>query len=100
MSESFTKVDHYSASIPNKAGEGARGLGALRDASVNFIGLWAYPSAKGKAQLEMVPENGAALPKAAKNAGLAVGKKQTAFFVNGEDHPGAVAGSLAKLAQA
>ena len=100
MPENFQKVDHYSASIPNKVGEGARVLGAIRDAGVNFIGIWAYPSAKGRAQLEMIPESGAALPKAAKKAGLAVGKKQTAFFVNGEDHPGAVADSLAKLAQA
>jgi len=100
MPENVQKVDHYSASIPNKTGEGARVLSALRDAGINFIGLWAYPSARGKAQLEMIPENSAALPKAAKKAGLAVSKKQTAFFVSGEDHPGAVADSLAKLAQA
>jgi hypothetical protein len=100
MSETVVKVDHYSAAIANKAGEGARVLGALKDSGMNLIALWAYPWKSGKAQLEMIPENGAAFLKAAKKAGLAVGKKQTAFFVNGQDHPGAVAESLAKLAAA
>jgi hypothetical protein len=100
MEEKVVKVDHYSAAIANKAGEGARVLGVLKDSGVNFIALWAYPSMGGKAQLEMIPENGAALVKAAKKAGLAMGKKQIAFFVNGEDRPGAVAESLGKLAAA
>lgn len=100
MKEAVVKVDHYSAAIANKVGEGARILGALKDSGVNLIALWAYPSKPGKAQLEMIPENGAALVKAAKKAGLAIGKKQIAFFVNGEDRPGAVAESLGKLAAA
>jgi len=100
MKETVVKVDHYSAAITNKAGEGARILSALKDGGVDLIALWAYPAKPGKAQLEMIPENGAALVKAARKAGLAVGKKQAAFFVNGEDRPGAVAESLAKLAAA
>jgi len=100
VKETVVKVDHYSAAIANKVGEGARVLGALRDAGVNLIALWAYPSMPGKAQLEMIPEKGAALVKAAKKAGLAIGRKQIAFFVSGEDRPGAVADSLAKLALA
>ena len=100
MSGNVVKVNHYSTTIANKAGEGARVLGALKDGGVNFIALWAYPSKPGQAQLEMIPENGSALVKAAKKAGLAIGKKQTAFFVNGEDGPGVVAESLAKLAAA
>ena len=95
-----TKVDHYSATIDNRVGEGARVLGALRDAGVNLAALWAYPSAKGKAQLEMIPESGAGFAKAAKKAGLTLSPKQTAFFIHGKDHPGVVAESLAKLAAA
>ncbi len=95
-----TKVDHYSASIENRVGEGARVLGALRDAGVNLIALWAYPFGDGKAQLEMIPESRVGFPKAAKKAGLKLSARQTAFFINGKDHPGAVAESLAKLARA
>jgi len=79
MKETVVKVDHYAAAITNKAGEGARILGALKHGGVNLIALWAYPSKAGKAQLEMIPENGAALVKAAKEAGLAVGKKDRIF---------------------
>ena len=66
MKETVVKVDHCPAAIANKAGEGARILGALKDSGVNLIALWAYLSMPGKAQLEMIPENGAALVKAAK----------------------------------
>lgn len=100
MADQVTKVDHYSAEILNKVGEGARLLSALRDRGVNLIALWAYPSGARKTQIELIPESSAGFAKAAKKAGLNVGKKQTAFFINGEDHPGAVAETLAKLAQA
>ena len=95
-----TKVDHYSTTIANRAGEGARVLGALRDAGVNFIALWAYPFGKGISQLEMIPQTSAGFAKAAKKAGLKLSSKQTAFFIYGKDHPGAVAESLSKLAAA
>lgn len=100
MKEAVTKVDHYSASIANKVGEGARVLGALRDAGVNLIALWAYPTGPEEAQLEMIPEASAGFAKAAKKAGLTLAPKQAAFFVNGKDRPGAVADVLARLAAA
>jgi hypothetical protein len=37
MKEMVVKVDHYSAAIANKPGEGARVLAALRDQGVNLI---------------------------------------------------------------
>ena len=40
MAEEVRHVEHYSASIPNKVGEGARVLRALRDAGVNLIAFW------------------------------------------------------------
>ncbi|HYL38184.1 MAG TPA: hypothetical protein VEV17_19865 [Bryobacteraceae bacterium] len=100
MKETVIKVDQYSASIPDKVGEGARVLGALREAGVNLIALWAYPSGPEKAQLEMIPETSAGFAKAARKAGLALAPKQSAFFVNGKDRPGAVADILATLAAA
>jgi hypothetical protein len=100
MQQTVTKVEHYSTAIPNRVGEGARVLGALRDAGINLIALWAYPSGGDKAQLEMIALRGAGFPKAAKKARLQVGAKQTAFFVNGDDYPGAVAQTLSKLAGA
>ncbi len=99
MADETRQVEHYSASIPDKVGEGARVLGALRDAGVNLIAFWRYPSGKGKAQLEFIPESGAAFVAAAKQAKLRV-RKSTALYVHGDDHPGAVAEILKKLADA
>ena len=100
MSETVRQVEHYSASVANKVGEGARVLGALYAAGINLIALWGYARVTGKATLEFIPENGAAFVAAAKGAKLRLGKKQTAFYVQGDDRPGAIADLLAKLAAA
>src|SRR6266853_691182 len=42
MAEEVRQVEHYSASIPNKVGEGAHVLRTLRDAGVNLIAFWGY----------------------------------------------------------
>src|SRR5215469_9630944 len=98
MAEEIRRVEHYSASIPNKVGEGACVLGKLRDAGVNLIAFWGYSSGK-MAQLQFIPEHGGVFIAAAKQAKLRV-RKSTAFYVHGDDHPGAVADILKKLADA
>ena len=100
MAEIIRQVEHYSASVANKTGEGARVLGVLHAAGINFIALWGYARIGGKATLEFIPENGAAFVAAAKNSKLRLSKKQTAFYVQGDDRPGAIADLLAKLAAA
>jgi hypothetical protein len=99
MAEEIRRVEHYSVSIPNKVGEGARVLGALRDASVNLIAVWGYPRGTGRAQFEFIPENGGAFAAAAKQAKLRI-RKSTAFYIQGDDRPGALADILKKLADA
>lgn len=99
MPDEVRQVEHYSASIPHKPGEGARVLVALRDAGINLIAFWGYPAGAGRARLEFVPENGVAFVAAAKRAKLKL-KKSIAFYIHGDDRPGAVAGILAKLAAA
>lgn len=100
MAETIRQVEHYSASVANKVGEGARVLGALRSAGINLIAIWGYPRGAGKATLEFIPADGAAFAAAAKGAKLKLSKKQIAFHVEGEDRPGAIADLLAKLAAA
>jgi len=99
MAEEIRQVEHYSASIPNKVGEGARVLGALREAGVNLIAFWGYPAGKGRAQLEFIPEHGGVFIAAAKQTKLKV-RKSIAFYIHGDDRPGAVADILKKLADA
>jgi hypothetical protein len=99
MAEEIRVVEHYSASILNKVGEGARVLGALRDAGVNLIAFWGYKHGAGRAQLEFIPEDSAIFVGAAKQAKLRL-RKSTALFIHGDDRPGAIANILAKLARA
>jgi len=99
MADDIRVVDHYSASIPNKMGEGARVLAVLRDSGVNFIAFWGYKHGEGRAQLEFIPEDSATLVAAAKQAKLRL-RKGTALYIHGDDRPGAIADILAKLAGA
>jgi hypothetical protein len=99
MAQTVQQVEHYSLSIADKTGEGARILGTFRDAGVNFIAVWGYPRGTGRAQLELIPENGRALVAAAKRAKLML-SKSTAFYIHDNDRPGAVADTLKKLADA
>ena len=99
MAEEIREVEHYSASILNKVGEGARVLGALRDAGVNLIAFWGYKHGAGRAQLEFIPEDSATFVAAAKQAKLRL-RKSTALYIYGDNRPGAIADILAKLARA
>jgi hypothetical protein len=99
MAEEIRVVEHYSASIANNVGEGARVLGALRDAGVNLIAFWGYKHGARRAHLEFIPEDSATFVAAAKNAKLKL-KKSTALYIHGYDRPGAIADILAKLARA
>jgi len=99
LAEEIRVVEHYSAWILNKVGEGARVLGALRDAGVNLIAFWGYKHGAGRAQLEFIPEDSATFVAAAKQAKLRV-SKSTALYIHGDDRPGAIADILTKLAGA
>ncbi len=96
--ESVQKLDHYSCTISNKVGEGARVLNAFREAGVNFTAIWGYAKNTRAGILEMLPEDGKALVKAGKKLGLEVKPVLTAFYYSGVDHPGAVAEALSALA--
>lgn len=93
------KVPYFKTMIPNRAGQGARVLGALKDAGVNLLAVLGFP-AGGGAQLDLVPQNRGALTRAARKAGIRLSGPKPVFLVEGADKPGAVADVLAKLAAA
>jgi prephenate dehydratase len=92
------KLEYYSVVVPNKPGQGAHLLSAFKEAGVDFVGIWGYPIGKTKSRIDLVAVDAALLKKAAKQLKIELGKKQTAFYITGEDRPGAVAEILAKLA--
>ena len=99
MPETVRKVDYFYIEAPNKPGEGARVLEALRDAGVNLLVFTGFPHGR-KAQIDFIPENPDAFKAAAKKAGLKLSARKKGFLVQGEDKPGAVAGIMGKLAAA
>jgi len=92
------RLEYYSVIVPNKPGAGAHLLGAFKEAGVNFVGIWGYPMGKTKARIDLVAEDPALLKKAAKQLKIDLGKKRTAFHITGDEHLGAVAEILDKLA--
>jgi hypothetical protein len=94
----MAKVEYYSVIVPNKPGKGAQVLSALKEAGVNFTGIWGYPIGKKKSGIDLVADDPVLFKKAARKLKIKVGKKQTAFHITGADHPGALAEVLAKLA--
>jgi len=99
MPDTIHKVDYYYIMAPDKPGEGARVLGALRDAGVNLQAVLAFPSAR-RTQIDVIPTDSAAFLSAAKAARLKVSKPKTALLVEGDDRPGAVAALLDRLGRA
>ncbi len=99
MAETIRRVQYFYVMAPDKAGEGARALQALRDAGVNLLAFSGFPVGK-RAQLDFVPEDAAAFRAAAKRAKWKVVGPKTAFLVEGDDRTGVCAEILGKLAAA
>ncbi|HVS27005.1 MAG TPA: hypothetical protein VHE58_06875 [Burkholderiales bacterium] len=99
MSDTTRKVEYFTASVPNKSGEGVRALKALRDANVNLLAFSGFPRA-GRAQIDFIPEDSAALKAAAKKAKLKLSSKKTGFLTQGSDRVGALLDMLDRLAAA
>jgi hypothetical protein len=99
MAQRIRKVQYFSMATPNKAGEGARILGMLRDAGVNLLAYTGFPDGR-KAQMDFVPTDSGRLRRAAKRLKLRLSAGKTGFLVQGDDRRGAVADVMARLAKA
>jgi prephenate dehydratase len=99
MLDTIRKLDYFVVQVPDKPGEGARILQGLRDEGVNLIAFTGFPSGR-KAQVDLVPEDSAALKAAAKKLKLALGARKTCFVIQGDDRVGALTETLQKLADA
>lgn len=100
MADQVRRVDYYYVEVPDKPGEGARVLAALKEAGINLLNFTAFPGAGGKAQIDLVSESSDALAKAAKNAGFTLSARKQAFFVQGQNRAGAAGETLKKLSDA
>ena len=99
MSDTVTLVDYYYTMVPDKVGEGARILGALRSAGINLTAFSGFPEGR-RVQLDFVPVDAGSFLAAAKAAKVKLSRPKKAFLINGDDRPGAMAEIHAKLAGA
>ncbi len=99
MAETVRRVDYFYTMVPDKPGEGARILGALRDVGVNLLAFTGFPQGR-RAQLDFFPEDPVAFVKAARQAKLKLSPRKSGFLIDGEDRVGAVAEILGTLAAA
>jgi hypothetical protein len=99
MAESIRRVQYFYVMAPDKPGEGARALDALRDAGVNLLAFSGFPAGK-RAQLDFVPENPAEFRAVARKAKWKVIGPKVGFLIEGDDRTGVMADIYAKLAAA
>jgi hypothetical protein len=99
MLDIVRKLDYFALALPDRPGEGARLVAALKDNGVNLLALSGFPSGR-KSQIDLVPEDPRALRAAAKKMKLALGARKHCFVIQGDDRLGALADTLQKLAAA
>jgi hypothetical protein len=99
MADSVRLVDYFYVTVPDKSGEGARLLDALRREGVNLLAFSAFPEGR-KSQADFIPEDSAAFRRAAKKARWKVTGPKKVFLLQGDDRVGAMADVVTALASA
>jgi hypothetical protein len=94
------RIDYYYVTVPDAPGEGRRVFSSLAERGVNLLAVLAFPVGDGKSQVDLVPEDPAALESAAGQAGLELSPRKHAFLVQDDDRVGAMAEVAGKLADA
>jgi hypothetical protein len=100
VAENTRQVEYYYATVPDEPGTALKVLSQLQQAGVNLAACLAFPSEKGRSQIDLVPENAGALKEAAGKAGIKLTGPRKAFLVQGDDRVGAVADVIRRLAEA
>lgn len=100
MADKARRVDYWYVTVPDRPGEARKVLSPFKQENVNMLAQLAFPTGDGQSQLNLVPENGDAFRNAAAKAGLKLSDSKRAFLIQGDDRAGAVADTLAKLADA
>src|SRR5258708_12959458 len=89
---------YFSMQVPNRPGVGVEMLRSIAKGKQNLLAFTGFPNG-AKAQVDFVPSKPAEFARGAKKKGVKLGKRKTAFLVQGEDHVGALVRILEKLAK-
>ena len=98
MADRVRKVNYCYVTVPGRAGRGAQVLADLKDAGVNLLAFSGFPAKGGKAQLDLIAQDLAAVRRVARKEGWRVSATKKGFLIQGSDKVGAVQRHLQKLA--
>jgi len=99
MANKVKRVHYFYTQVPDRPGQGAKVLNALKEVGVNLSAYVAFPKGR-QAQLDFIPTDEAAFKGTAKKAGIKLVGPKTAFLIQGDDRIGAVAETAEKLSSA
>jgi hypothetical protein len=99
MNETLNVAQYFYLHAPQRPGEAARLLGALRESGVNLLALSGFPDGR-RAQIDLVPEDPVALRAAARRHGWKLTGPKKVLLLSGEDRVGAMADVAERLAAA
>ena len=100
MPQTIRRVDYFYTTVPDQPGEAHELLSQLAHLGVNLLALTAVPLGPDATQMALFPQDSHVLKRAADQAGLRLDGPHRALLVQGEDQLGALAGVLARLADA
>jgi len=95
---SVRRVNYCYVTVPNRAGQGAKVLGELKDAKVNLLGYSGFPTKGGEAQLDLVAKSMGAIRRVARKNGWRMSQVKKGLLVQGTDRVGALHRHIRKLA--
>ena len=98
MADRVRKVNYCYAKVSARAGQGAAVLDEIQKAGVSLLAFSGFPIGGGKAQLDLVTQDMAAVRRVARKNGWRLSKTKKAFLIQGDDRAGACHRQLEKLA--
>ena len=98
MADRVRKVNYCYAKVSARAGQGAAVLDEIQKAGVSLLAFSGFPIGGGKAQLDLVAQDLAAVRRVARKNGWRLSKTKKAFLIQGDDRVGSCHRQLKKLA--
>lgn len=98
MAYRVKKVSYCYIKLAQQAGQGIKILEALEEANINLLAVTGFPIGGGKAQLDLVPEDLAAVRRLAKKHDWKLSTTKRGFLVQGNDQVGVGYRVLKRLA--
>ena len=100
MAKTVRRIEYFYVTVADEPGEARKVLSTLKQEGVNLVAFLGFPAGKGKSQLDLIPQDAAALRRAAEKGGWKLVGPKRAFLIQNSDRVGAVADALEKLSGA